>query len=238
MAFKKTPKIGVYGTKDRLLQAKLSFERTSLTWKTANVYKYLGSAASVAPSIDDIQDPVFFENPDRAYDLTPVELNVHFEPLQEEQADLSRFGIINPLGNNQRFTFHTYSFGGGGLGRYIVAGDIIEIPFWEQEGRKSYWQVEDIDRKMEFETFTVTVTASPMNDTQETTEIPLIPSNSDIMDIVNAAMDTEQAANFTEEGFDTTGVVLDDEPLVRDPYDPRPDTTEDFLDNPTTFLDQ
>lgn len=236
MALLKKPVIGVYGSKDRLMQKRLSYERTSLTWKTVNIYKYLGAATNITPSIDDIQDPIFMENPDRAYDTTPVEINAHFEPLQEEQMDLSRFGIINPLGNNQRFTFHTYSFEDDGLGRYIMAGDIIEVPFWEQDGRKSYWQVEDVDRKPEFETFTIIVSATPMNDTQETVEIPDIPSNSDIMTSLNTQMDVEQEANFTEEGYDTTEVILDDETQTREPYDPRPDATEDFLDNPDIFL--
>jgi hypothetical protein len=235
---KKNPHIGVYGTKDRLLQARLSYERTSLTWKTVKVYKYLGSAINVTPALDDIQDPIFMENPDRAYNVTPIEINASFEPLQDEQMDLSRFGIINPLGNNQRFAFHSYSFAVDGLGRYIMVGDIIEVPFWYQEGRKSYWQVEDIDRKMEFESFMITVTASPMNDTQETTEIPNIPSNSDIMATLKIDMNDEQIANFTEDGYDTTEVVLDNEPVTRDPYDPRPDATEDFLDNPTVLLNQ
>jgi hypothetical protein len=119
-----------------------------------------------------------------------------------------------------------------------MVGDIIEVPFWYQEGRKSYWQVEDIDRKMEFESFMITVTASPMNDTQETTEIPNIPSNSGIMATLKIDMNDEQIANFTEDGYDTTEVVLDNEPVTRDPYDPRPDATEDFLDNPTVLLNQ
>lgn len=235
---KKNPIVGVYGTKDRLFQARLSYERISLTWKTVNVYKYLGSAVNVTPAIDDIQDPIFMENPDRAYETTPIEINAHFEPQVEEINDLSRFGIINPLGNNKRFMFHSYSFEADGLGRYMIAGDIFHVPFWDQDGKKSYWQVEDVDRKQEYEEYTVIVTASPMNDTQETAEIPDIPSNSDIMTTLNDAMNTEQEANFTEEGYDTAGVVLDDEPVTRDPYDPRPDSSEDFLDNPNVFLDQ
>lgn len=237
MSVLKNPRVGVYGEKDRLLQARLSYEKTSLTWKTVNVYKYLGSAVNVTPSIEDIQDPVFMENPDRAYDLTPIEINAHFDPLTEELTDLSRFGIINPLGNQQRFTFHTYSFEADGLGRYITAGDILEVPFWEQEGRKSYWEVESIDRKMEFETFTVVVMATPMNDRQETAEIPDIPSNSSIMDGIDSDRLLEQEANFTEEGYDTSTVTLDDESVTREKYDPRPDSTEDFLDNPNITID-
>ena len=103
-------KIGVYGSKTRTLQRRISFEAFGLTFKTAFVYRYLGSRANAAPDIDDIQTKVFFEVPDRAYSDVPIEIPVGMEPLPETKTDFSRFGLINPLQDETRFRFHIDDF--------------------------------------------------------------------------------------------------------------------------------
>ena len=219
----KQPKIGVYGPKTRALQKRLSFERTALTWKTANVYRYLGDRRNGSPSIDDL-DPVFLEIADRAYDTTPVPINIAYDELPEQALNLSRFGVIDPLGDQQIFRVHINSFDADGLGRYLVTGDVLEIPFLSENGRKAFFEIEDVDRKPEFENFYVYITAKPIMSTQETTEIPNIPTNSDIMDAIDAEIDAEGAADVTYEEVD--------DGTMRDSYDPRHDESGDFLDDP------
>lgn len=221
----KHPKIGLYGPKTRALQKRLSFERTALTWKTANIYRYLGDRRNVTPDITDL-DPVFLEVADRAYDTTPVEINIAYEELEERALNLSRFGVIDPLGDQQIFRVHVNSFEADGLGRYLIPGDIMEIPFLVEDGRKAFFVIEDVDRKPEFEKFYVYITAKPIMSTQETTEIPNIPTNSDIMATIDAGIDAEGAADVPLDGVDDlTGAP-------RDPYDPRHDEQGDFLDDP------
>lgn len=232
MATLKSPVIGQYGSKTRLLQKKLSYERISLTWKTVNVYKYLGSRTNATPSINDIPDPVFLEVADRAYDTTPVEINAWWEQLPEQQMDLSQFGIISPLGDTQQFRFHSYSFEVDGLGRYIMVGDIIEVPFLEQDGNKVFYEITDINRKNENENYIVIASAKPMADSQETTEIPDKNTDKPLFDNLESELVADMESDFTEDGVDTTTTQTSDEPDSRDPYDPRPDDSEDFLDDP------
>ena len=228
MAYIKRPNIGVYEGKTRNLQAKLSYERTSLTWKTVNVYKYEGVYDS-AGDRTEIEDKIFFETRNRRYDPEPVELNAHFEVMQEEQTDLSRFGIINPMADNLRIYMHTYSFGSLGLNRYVKSGDVIEIPFWEQDCNKSYWEVIEVDRKPEFESFTVVVTVEPIKDRQETQDIDGMFSNSDVMDGVFNDLVVEMDT-FDDEKSDVeevTNIVDDcDESRL---YNPTPNFIEDFI---------
>ena len=231
MTFKQ-PKIGVYGPNTRALQKRLSYEKVSLTWKTCNVYRYLGIRQSDSqPSINDIQDVVLMENRDRAYDTTPVELNVWYEDFPENEMDYSQFGILAMQGNKHVFKFHTMSFEGGegeGLGRYMVEGDVLEIPFLTQDGTKSYWEVTDVDRKQEFEKFYVVVTATPITDRQETSEIPDIDSVDNVMQDIRR----QQNDNWDEEvphgGVSGDANVEDDQ--SNDEYDPR--SGGDFLDDP------
>ena len=236
MAILKTTKFGLYGSKDRLLQKKLSYERLSLTAKTVKIYKYLGSRVNVTPNVDDIQDPIFLEVPDRAYATTPIEINVWYETLPESPVDLSRFGIINPLGDMQQFRFHSYSFEADGLGRYIVANDIIEVPFLLQDGKKTYFEVEDVDRKGEFENFFVIVNAKPISDKQEVTEIPNINTNSTFEATHATDFESYVNAHVALEGIDTSTVDIDNDISPRPNYDPRPDSGESFLDDPNNII--
>lgn len=235
MAFIKRPNIGVYENKTRDLQARLSYERTSLTWKTINVFKYVGVLGSNQDR-NEIEDKILFETRNREYDPEPVELNAHFEPLQEEQTDLSRFGIINPLADNLRVYMHTFSFGALGLNRYIKSGDVLEIPFWNQydEGNqliKSFWEVIEVDRKREFETFTVVVTCEPLKDRQETKDLQDINgmfSNSDVMDSVFDGLVTEMDTFIDEksDAQEVTNILDDSESRL---YNPTPNFIEDWI---------
>ena len=60
-------KLGIYGPKSREFQKKIAKQYFDLSPKEANVFLYLGSRESIEPSINDIQNKVFFEVPDRAY---------------------------------------------------------------------------------------------------------------------------------------------------------------------------
>lgn len=253
MAGLKTPLVGVYGDNTRALQRRLAFEKVSLTWKTVNVYKYKGDATESFPQVTDIHDPLFLETPDRAYETNPIEINAWYEFLPETPFDLSKFGIINPLGNTQQFRFHIDSFAVDGLGRYIMAGDIIEVPFLEQDGEPALWEVTDVDRKPEFENYFVVVTTVPVDDSQETEEIDIINSNESILKDVSDAIVTDADAMvdaggldpepylFIERGFIEDGFFFDARPdtytdeTAREDYDPRPDAAEDFLDSDTSI---
>lgn len=251
MAKFKEPRIGVYSDKDRAFQSRVSFEKTSLTWHPVNVFKYLGVKTNEVPDVTDIQDPILLENVDRKYDTTPVKLNAWMEYLPESQFDLSKFGIINPLGNTMQFRFHTESFKDEGLGRYIRVADIIEVPFWEQDGTKSYWEVTDVDRKPEFENFIIIVTAEPMKDSTQTLDIPDKNTNEDLLDALAVSIEADQDEVFSQGGLDaepslyvyrdyvvdeyTDAIeqnIFTDEETIRTTYDPRPNNTEDWLDNP------
>ena len=252
MASLKNARVGMYGDKDRRLQKTLSFEKTSLTFKTANVYKYLGSEANgTDASINDIQDAIFMETPDRAYDPDPVEINISMDDLSEQAFDLSKFGIISPIGETQLFRVHVNSFDTDGLGRYLIVGDILEIPFLQQNGNDSqlaFFEITDVDRKMEFENFYVTVTTVPVKDTQETAGIDGIPSNSDALSELQDQLDAAYNEDFTESGLNAEpylyvrrGYVKDgyvDAVIVneaidtdRTDYEPRPN--DDWLDDPS-----
>lgn len=232
MATVKRPKIGVYGPKTRDLQKRLSYESVSLTWKTCFVYRYLGPRTEASPSIYDIQDKVLFETPDRAYDTTPVELNVWHEMMQEKTMDFSQFGLISPLGNEYIFRFHSLSFEEDGLGRYMIPGDIFEVPFFEQDGKKAFFEVTDVDRKAEFEKFYVVVTAVPMDDKRETAEIADKNINSSIMDDLRDGFDAEVEEQNNISGVDVGDYIVDDGDDEPEPYDPRAPEIGDFLDNP------
>lgn len=228
----KPSRFGVYGPKTRLLQQKLSFERTTLSWKSVLVWKYLGSRTNDDPSINDIGSIIFMETPDRAYDSVPVRINAAWEPIQEQMVDLSAWGIINPLGDTMKFMFHSYSFTEEGLGRYIVVGDVLEVPFMEQDNKKAFFEVTDVDRKQENENYRVIVTTVPIQDRQETEEIHGVHSNRSIFDDIMDSFDDEVSDMVPLDGYDTDGIVFDDNP-VRGGVDPRTDDEASFLDDPT-----
>ncbi len=249
----KTPNFGQYGPNDRILQKSLSYEKTSLTSKEINVYKYMGVSGNTPPNIKDIQDTILMENRDRVYDTNPVKINCSIEFLPESVFDLSRFGIINTLGNSTQVRIHINSFEADGLGRYIVPGDLIHVPFWDQNGIKSFHEVTDIDKKTEFENFLVIVTMIPVKDSQQTTDLDSdIPSNDILIDNLAISIEADQDAVFEQGGIDPEPSLYIDRDYIdtdyfdsadahtysdeetRTDYDVRPDKSEGFLDDPNS----
>lgn len=248
-AFRNRP-FGLYDSNDRTLQKRLSYERTSFGHPVV-VYKYLGSEVNKdSATILDIQDTLFMENPDRSYDPNGIKINAHVEQLPESPFDLSKFGIINPLEGVQVFRVHVNSFDNEGMGRYIVVGDVLEVPFFERDGIKAFFEVTDVDKKTEFENFHVVVTTVPIKDVQEMDEIPGMVSNSDIMDELQSSLDEAYERNVSNDGLNAEGDLYVMRGYVEDgyidsadtvtytdestsDYDPRSGLASDFLDDPT-----
>lgn len=229
----KRGKIGVYGKKTRSLQRRLSAEAFGLTFKDANVYKYLGSRDSVSPDINDIQNKVLFEVPDRAYDPTPVNIMIGMEPMGETAMDFSRFGIINPIGNEQTFRVHVNEFEGC-LGRPLIVGDVFEIPFFEKECKKAFWEITDVDDKPSYEKFYYVIKATVLDDARTTREIPIERTNSDFMDSLMSDMDMEMAQQVP-----TTDLVDPDQPQpAPQEVDYRNKKQASFLDDPSKIFNE
>lgn len=216
-------KIGVYGTKTRKLQRTISFEAYGLTFKVANVYKYLGSRANVTPNINDIQSKVFFEIPDRAYDVEPIPIPVGMEPLQEMKTDFSRFGLISPLQDETRFRFHIDDF--KPLAREMIIGDVFELPFYAKNG-DAFWEVTDVDLRSEAEKFIAIITATPLSASRATREIPVNRDNGDLMDIIGEGMHDALSDQVPAEGIYA-------EPPAKEDVDYRNTAQASFLDDPT-----
>lgn len=225
----KTAKIGVYGGRTRKLQKKLSYEATSMTWKIANVYKYLGSRASVNPSLNDIQVTTFMEVPDRAYDKYPVPINIYFEPAPEQVTDYSQFGIIDPIGTDQIIKVHVNSY--DDLGRSLVEGDVVEVPFFKNPKHDAMWEVVDVDGSQEFEKFYTVVKLRVLEDSRKTREIDITgsigPELDDIVDQHN-----QHANDYVgHDGVDDTGIDNGEtNPDINEPFDGVEETRRSFLD--------
>jgi len=216
-------KIGVYGSKTRSLQRRLSYEAFGLTFKTANVYRYLGSRANDAPDIDDIQSKVFFEVPDRAYSDEPIPIPVGMESLPDTKTDFSRFGLINPLQDETRFRVHVDDF--LPIGRELIIGDVLELPFFEKHG-DAYWEITDVDFRSEAEKFTVVVSATPLKTSRATREIIVDKDNESIMDDIMAGLNT-----VYQEQVPVEGVYLNPEEQPVEDIDYRNDLQAGFLDD-------
>lgn len=217
-------RIGVYGEKTRAMQRTLLAEYFGLTFKDANVYMYLGSRESIDPDINDIQTKVFFEVPDRAYAENTINIPIWMDPMQETALDFSRFGIINPLGDEQIFRVHVDEFEKC-LSRPLIVGDVLEIPFFGQKCKKAFWEVTDVDDKPSYEKFFYTIRATVLSDSRETREIPVDNGNDSFLDQVVTEVDTEHQEQVPYKGFDDPGVPED--------VDYRDETQSSFLDDPT-----
>lgn len=228
----KRPKVGVYEEKTRALQNRLSYEKVSLTWKTAFVWLYLGSSTNVTPSTSDIQVTAFMEVPDRAYSAEPVEINIWNEENPEQSVDLSQFGIMNPIGDEKLFRIHINSY--DQLGRVIRTGDVIEMPFFALDGKRAYWEIIDVDREQEYEKYYSIIKAIPLDKKRESNEIPINRSNEGILGDYMDQVDTEADAEVSYNGVDTNNVTVDDPNTdTDDDFDPRSGTNKSFLDDPT-----
>jgi len=221
--------VGVYGPKTRQMQRAISYQTFQMTFKIANVYRYLGSRASVEPSIDDIQNLTFFEVPDRAYDKNSVPIHIGMEPMPEGKMDFSQFGIINPLGEELRIRVHINDF--YCLGREITVGDALEVPFLAKDCDPAVFEVTDVDDGPSYEKFYVMVTIVPMNDSRKTREVEMNRSNDTLFDRVMDAADDKQEQDVPHEGLDESEIDSDYlAPL--EPVDYRRDNQKSFLDDP------
>lgn len=216
-------RIGVYGAKTRCLQRRLSFEAFGLTFKTANVYLYLGSRAEAVPSVGDIQSMSFFEVPDRAYSATPIEIPIGMELIPETKTDFSRFGIINPLQDESTFRVHVDDM--KPLGRSLMVGDIFEVSFHSSSSGKALWEITDVDNRTEAERFVIVVQATPMSASRATREIPVDRDNSGLLDDIMERLDVAASEEIPDTGLHAS------EPAPA-PVDYRDSLQSDFLDNP------
>lgn len=225
----KKAKVGVYGEKDRKLQRRLAYERVSQTWKTANVYMYLGSRDSAVPEVTDVQVTTFMEVPDRAYREDPIEINIYFEPLPEQIVDYSALGVITPMGDEQIIKVHINSY--EDLGRPIRSGDVLEIPFFKQD-HEAFWEVVDVDRGQEFEKFYAIVKMKELSDSRETREIPISGSSGgiidDIMNVHNDMAEEQVPHNGVDDTFIENGET--NEKSFED-FDGRESPKKSFLDD-------
>ena len=200
----KRAKIGVYGTRTRALQKRMSYEAVSLTWKTARVYRYLGSRDSVNPNIRDIQITTFMETPDRAYDSFPVEINIYFEPQPEQAVDYSQFGIIDPIGSDQIIKVHVNSY--LDIGRSLIEGDVIDVPFFSQDGHEAMWEITDVDHSQEIEKFYSIVKLKVLEDSRETRELDVEGSIGPSLDDIVGDHNTEADETVGNTGVDDSDI--------------------------------
>jgi hypothetical protein len=134
-------------------------------------------------SLANVQDVFLLENRDRAYATESVTIRCQVTPT-ELNADLSRFGIELP---------ETYEFEASfmrvveALGRNVVVGDLLELPFDAQYDRnlrkvKSYMEVTDVDWAADgyatnWNPIMVKFWAKPAMSTQETRDVLGLPEN-------------------------------------------------------------
>lgn len=220
---------GLYGERTRKFQRSLSRQIFQLAFKEANVYMYLGSASSMSPSIDDIQSTVFGEIPDRVYAADPVKINIGMDPMPESSMDFSRFGIISPMSNEMTIRIHIDEFNDC-MKRWLIVGDVLEIPFFTRDCKEAFFEVTDVDDKPSYEKFYVTATIKPAGDTREMNEIPLERSNFDFNEIVQGNQDKEAEDMVPFEG-------IGEETDEQNPVDPRRKKQTDFLDDPFATFD-
>lgn len=222
-------RVGVYGTKTRKMQSDLTYQTFQMTFKTANIYRYLGSRANETPHINDIQNTTFFEVADRAYDTTPVPIHIGMEPFGEGKMDFSQFGIINPLAEEIRIRVHEKDF--YCLGREIIVGDAVEIPFLMEDCKKTIFEVSDVDDDPSFEKFYFVVTLKPMNDSRKTREVDLEMSNEDIFTDMMNQSDKQYEKEVPFEGLDES-TINDAWERPTEPVDYRRKQQKSFLDDP------
>lgn len=222
-------RVGVYGDKTRRLQRSLTYEAFQMTFKTANVYRYLGSRKNDTPDIQDIQNITFFEVPDRAYDQEYVTINIGMEPLQEGKMDFSQFGIISPMSDEIRLRVHVDDF--HCLGRELIPGDVIEIPFLEVDCDRAFFEVSDVDKDPSYEKFYVVVTVAPLNDSRKTREIDKDRSNEHLFASVMEQSEEQAQNEVGFEGLDESTVDSEWQQPTS-PVDYRRNNQKSFLDDP------
>jgi hypothetical protein len=219
-------KIGVYSEKTRNFQRKLTYEAYGLTFKEAKFYLYLGDKESDILDINDFSNKVLFEVADRAYAQEGISVPVGMEQYSDSKQDFSRFGLINPLTDEVRFTIHIDDF--ETLGREIVVGDVFELPFFEKDGKKAFYEVTDVDFKLEKEKFICVFHASTLGSSRATRDIDMNRDNFEFMENLSEGMDDQlsEIVNTDEPEADFEGV-----PVTKD-VDYRNKKQASFLDDP------
>ena len=108
-----------------------------------NLHKYLGPADTGFVSntetggtgLTSIQDMLFLENRDRKYDTSIYTMRTQFG-INDSDFDLAQFGLFL-TGDTIFATFHLNDMIDT-LGRKIMVGDVLEMPFL-----KDYWPLDD-----------------------------------------------------------------------------------------------
>lgn len=218
---------GVYGPKTRKLQRRIEYEAFGLTFKTANVWLYLGSRDNTDPSLFDIGSP-FMEVPDRAYAATSIEIPIGMELESENKTDFSRFGLINPLSDETRIRVHIDDL--QPLGRALIVGDVIEVPFYNRNDKHFYLEITDVDDSQEIEKFIHIIHATKLGDQRTTKEIPIDNSNQDALDLFGG-----QLNEFAQEQVPAEGTTFEEDPVKED-VDYRRSNQSSFLDDPNKSL--
>lgn len=223
-------RVGLYGPKTREFQKNLTYEAFKMTFKTGNVYKYLGDASNENPNINDIGKNTFFEIQKRAYDKTAVGVYLGIESPSESKMDLSQYGIIDPSAEELRVKIHTNDF--YCLGREIIVGDAIEIPFYERDCKPAFFEVSDVDRDQSYEKFYFNLTLKPMNDSIKTQELDIERSNENLFDEVKEEKDQQNEERVPYEGIDDSPVYASDPAQEEESTDYRNKKQSGFMDNP------
>lgn len=221
---RKVGKIGVYGSKTRSLQRRLSYEAFGMTSKVAEFYRYMGSRTNDSPSITDVQNPVFFEVPDRAYDSRPVSVPIGMEHFQEQKMDFSRFGLINTFQDETTFRMHIDDF--DQIGRPVIIGDVFELPFHSNDWGKSFWEVVDVDLRHAAEKFIAIIQCVPLGESRKTIEIPTDRGHGSIMDDIAEQLDEYVAKDVPD------NVIGWDRDIEQKEVDYRQENEASFLDDP------
>lgn len=223
-------RINPYSAKNRALQRSISKQAFEMGTKEVCIYKYLGSLDSENPSIFDVGNKVFDEVPDRVYDETPYSSIGYMRPSMESMMDYSEFGILNP--ENEFMKFHIDHL--KCMGRLLITGDILYIPFLDEmkEGHIPWWEVSDVDETQVQEKFYINVTVVPLSRSRKNNsfDLPVDDFNMDT-EIFQDKMDTLQSEVPYEETH------YDDEPAPAEedqtPVDPRKTSKhkKSFLDD-------
>lgn len=219
-------KIGLYGSKTRNLQRRLSYEALGLTFKEARFFLFQGDKDAQTLSPTQFKDKVFYEVVNRSYALDYVAIPVAFDPHMNMKADFTRFGLINPMTSEVEFTIHLDDC--DLMGRTPVIGDVFELPFFETSAGRSIWEVVDSDDKRVYETFTITLTAAPITKSRATRDIEI---NRDNESVFSTLMDE---ADVDYEGYVPTTDVSEDQTTPSPSTDVNyiQGTQFDFLNDP------
>jgi hypothetical protein len=185
-------KIGVYGSKTRMLQRKLSYEALGLTFKEARFFLFQGDKDDSTLSPTAFKDKVFYEITDRSYAKDYIAIPVAFDPRTNMKSDFSRFGLVNPMTSEVEYVVHLDDC--DLLGRTPVIGDVFELPFFETSAGYSVWEIVDVDDKRSYEEYTLTLTAVPITKSRATRDIAINSDNDSVFSTLMNEADVDYAS--------------------------------------------